>query len=357
MSKFHSLKVKDVSHETSDAVSIAFEIPDRLASEFQFLPGQYLTLRTTIDGQDIRRAYSICSVSEDDLRVGIKRVQGGIFSTFAQDLSVGDELLIMPPQGSFICNTDHISDRNILLIAAGSGVTPILSIASHVLADEPDSNVTLIYGNQATNSIMFKTQLEEMKDSHLTRFHMYHVLSREVQDVDLFSGRIDTARIKAMIDKKLFDPFAQDEIYICGPQEMSESLCEYFSNLGVDQEHIHVELFEATKPTGEVKVSTEIKEVVEKGVQIDVIFDGLRRQIHLTDPKQTVLEAAQSSGLDLPFSCAGGMCATCRCKVIEGEAEMDKNFSLAEWEVEKGFALCCQLRPKSSSLVIDFDAA
>lgn len=357
MNKFHTLKIKEVTAETDQAVTLALEIPADLSETFRFVPGQYLTLRTEIDGEDIRRAYSICSLAGKDLRVGIKKVEGGRFSTHAQSLKAGDEIQVLPPQGLFACSCDPDAKRSILLIAAGSGITPVLSIASHVLETEPGTSVTLIYGNRSTGSIMFRTALEELKDTHLERFHMHHVLSRETQDVDLFSGRVDAGRISAMTQKGLLDPTNEDAIYICGPAEMSLELSSHFESLGVGKERVHVELFEVPGDDRPRKANEAVRKRVEEGVQIDVILDGLRKQVSLTNPDHTVLDAAQAGGLDLPFSCAGGMCATCRCRIIEGEGEMDKNFSLADWELEDGYVLCCQLRPKSGKLVIDFDAA
>ncbi|MEM9277575.1 MAG: 1,2-phenylacetyl-CoA epoxidase subunit PaaE [Pseudomonadota bacterium] len=354
--QFNELKVSKVERLTENAVAISFDVPEDLKHEYTFQPGQYLTLRTEINGEDIRRSYSICAPLDQDLRVGIKQVNRGRFSTFAQDLQTGDALQVMPPEGRFVCEPDASGGNSYLLIAAGSGITPILSIARSVLEKEANSIVTLAYGNRATASIMFRQELEDLKDRFLERFHMYHVLSREAQDVELFHGRIDVERISEMTGKGIVDPEKADGIYLCGPAEMSLALAGHFKNAGIDETKIHTELFEAPGENKPVVISEETRKAVEDGVDVEVVLDGITRKFVLSDEQDTVLHAAEKSGLDLPFSCAGGMCATCRCKVVEGEAAMDKNFSLDDWELEAGFVLACQSRPKTERLVLDFDA-
>lgn len=358
---FHSLTVGNVEPITSQAVAISFNVPDELSETFQFLPGQYLTLRANVDGEDIRRSYSICSKPGEPLTVGIKQVEQGRFSTFAQGLKAGDTLEVMPPQGNFICQVDEnakaAKSQNLILIAAGSGITPMLSIASAVLECDPSSRVTLVYGNQATQTIMFREALEDLKDRFLDRFEVFHVLSREAQDVELFHGRIDVVRIKELAASEILRVSEATGIYLCGPAEMTLALEQHFIETGVPKNQVHTELFEAPGQSEPVVISKETVEAAKQGVGIEVTLDGLRRRFTLADASQTVLEAAEGAGLELPFSCAGGMCATCRCKVTEGDAEMDRNFSLDDWELEAGFVLACQLRPKSSVLKLDFDAA
>lgn len=356
-SKFHELTVSAVKQETEDAVSVSFDVPPELQETFNFVPGQYLTLRAMINGQDVRRSYSICAGQGDGLRVGIKRVENGSFSTFAQALAPNTKLEVMPPEGRFVCKCDPVAQRNILLIAAGSGITPVLSIAKSILKSEAGSVVTLVYGNRSTASIMFREELEDLKDSHMENFHVYHVLSREAQDVDLFSGRISVERIAAMTEKGLISPSDASAIYVCGPSELSLELTEHLEKNGVDRTKIFTELFEAPGEKTPVIVSKEAKRAAEEGVEVEVILDGVRRKFMLQDAADTVLAAAEKSGLDLPFSCAGGMCATCRCKLVEGNARMDRNYSLDTWEVDAGFVLACQLRPETEKLVLDFDAA
>ncbi|MEO0329462.1 MAG: 1,2-phenylacetyl-CoA epoxidase subunit PaaE [Pseudomonadota bacterium] len=356
-SKFYTLKIAAVQQETTDAVSITFDVPSKLAETFYFIPGQYLTLRAQIDGADIRRSYSICAPLGGRLRVGIKTVESGVFSTFAQTLKPGDTLQVMPPEGRFTCDCISTQKRDLLLIASGSGITPILSIARSVLEVEPESRVTLIYGNRQTASIMFLEEVEDLKDRFLSRFHIYHILSREAQDVDIFHGRIDPERIDGLMHRGIIDPNSADGIFLCGPSEMSLSLSEHFKTFGIEANKIYTELFELPGEGKPVIISEEIKAAADSGVSIEVILDGIHRKFNLNDVEDTILSAAEKSGLDLPFSCAGGMCATCRCKVVEGAVKMDRNFSLDDWEVDAGYVLACQSRPKTETLILDFDAA
>lgn len=354
--EFHDLAIKDVKRQTENSVAIAFRVPDELKDIFSFSPGQYLTLRADIDGRDTRRSYSICSSPGQDLTVGIKQVEGGKFSSFAQLLKPGAKLQVMPPQGRFVCEPDGRARRQFLLIAAGSGITPILSIAGSILEKEPLSSVTLVYGNRQSSSIMFRHELEDLKDRFIQRFHMYHVLSQEARDVELFQGRIDENRICAMTTAGIINPVSCDGVYICGPYAMAEEIKNCLIQSGVSDSKVHVELFDVPEDDKPTTIPIETKKAIEEGVRVEFILDGLTRSFAITDVKDTVLNGAEKSGYDLPFSCAGGMCATCRCKVIEGEAVMDKNFSLDDWELEAGFVLACQSRPKSEKLVLDFDA-
>ena len=348
---FHELKVSAVRPLTDDAVAVRFDVPEDLREAFRFQPGQYLTLRTEIDGEDVRRSYSICSADHEGyVEVGVKRVEGGAFSTFAQSLEPGDAVQVMAPQGRF---TAAIGGRHdYLLVAAGSGITPCLSIASSVLHAEPDSTVTLIYGNRTTASVMFRAEIDALKDRYLRRFRVFHVTSREGQDVPLLEGRVDGARIRAMAGKGLIDPASFDAAYLCGPEAMIESVRDALVSLDMDEAAVRFELF--TPASG--KAPAVRTEVVASGATVEIVLDGTRRSVPIDGAQQTVLAAAQAAGLDLPFSCAGGMCCTCRCRVTDGEATMDVNYSLEAWEVEEGFTLACQARPKTERLVVDFDA-
>lgn len=355
--RFHHLKVASIARETPEAVAIAFEIPDELKDAFAFRPGQYLTLSTDIDGEEARRSYSICSApGETTLRVGVKKVADGRFSSFVNDrLSVGDTIRVMPPEGRF---TSLIGERHdYILIAAGSGITPMLSIAGTVLAHEPDSTVTLIYGNRTSGTIMFLEALEDLKDRFLQRFSLIHLLSRETQDVDLFNGRIDGARIRELAARGLIDTTKADGVFLCGPGEMIDDVAAALAQLGVEEDRIRFERF---TPSGEAAParprSAQAQKAAEQGVQIEVIVDGVRRAFPMGEGDATVLDAAHRAGLELPYSCAGGMCCTCRCRVAEGAAEMAVNYSLQPWEIEAGFTLACQTRPTSQTLVLDFDA-
>jgi ring-1,2-phenylacetyl-CoA epoxidase subunit PaaE len=358
MSRFHELKVTGIERQTPEAVAVAFEVPDDLKETFAFRPGQYLTLAADIDGEEARRSYSICSAPGDPfLKVGVKRVADGRFSSFVNEaLNVGDTIRVMPPEGRF---TSLIGERHdYILIAAGSGITPMLSIARTVLAHEPTSTVTLIYGNRTSASIMFLEELEDIKDRYLQRFSLFHMLSRETQDVELLNGRIDGARVVQLADRGLIDPLAADGVFICGPGEMIDSVAEALREYGVDADRIRFERF---TPAGDAPPSKprsrEAEEAARQGVEIEVVLDGVRRGFTMGEDDPGLLDAARKAGLELPYSCAGGMCCTCRCRIVEGKAEMAVNYSLQPWEIEAGFTLACQSRPTSSRLVLDFDAA
>ena len=358
MSRFHDLTVTNIDRQTSDAVAISLDVPPDLVDDFQYLPGQYLTLSATIGGEDVRRSYSICSAPGDEhLKVGIKKVEDGLFSSFVNDqLAVGDTISVMPPEGRF--TPELGGDHHYLLIAAGSGVTPMLSIAKTVLTNEPHSQITLVYGNKTTATIMFREELEDLKDRHMGRFSLVHVLSREAQDIDILHGRIDGERITRLAEAGLLDPASADLTFICGPGEMIESVSEAVRQLGVESRRIRFERFTVDGEMSPARApSKAVREVAKKGVSVEVMLDGARRDFTIADPEKTVLAASKDAGLELPFSCAGGMCCTCRCRIVEGSAEMAVNYSLQPWEIEAGFTLACQSRPTSEKLVLDFDAA
>ncbi|WP_292896504.1 1,2-phenylacetyl-CoA epoxidase subunit PaaE [Nitratireductor sp.] len=356
--RFHDLKVASIERQTPDAVAIAFEIPADQAEAFAFTPGQYLTLATDIDGTEARRSYSICSAPGDPyLRVGVKKVADGRFSTFVNDvLSVGDTIRVMPPQGRFTALKGERHDY--LLFAAGSGITPMLSIARTVLAHEPESTITLVYGNRSTETIMFLEELNDLKDRFMGRFTLIHLLSRETQDVELLNGRIDAERVGELATGGLIQPAAMDGVFLCGPGEMIDAVSGALHAMGVERDRIRFERF---TPSGEApaprKASKAAREAVQEGVAVEVVVDGVRRSFSMQDADGTVLDAAHKAGIELPYSCAGGMCCTCRCRVVEGQSEMAVNFSLEPWEVEAGFTLACQTRPTAKKLVLDFDAA
>jgi len=351
--KFHDLKVAEIRRETPDAVAIAFDAP---CEDFAFTPGQYLTLRAEIDGDDIRRSYSICSpAGAKRLEVGVKRVEDGRFSTFVNDkLSVGDTIRVMTPEGRFMAPIGGAHDY--LMIAAGSGVTPILSIARSVLEGEPESSVTLVYGNRETSSIMFREALEDLKDRYLGRFTLIHVLSREAQDVELLHGRIDPDRLTALVESGAVDARGADAIFLCGPGEMIDGLSEALVDLGANRESIRFERFTPAEDAIPRPPSAAAKKAAETGAVVETVVDGTRHRFTIHDPAQKVLDAAHAAGLELPYSCAGGMCCTCRCRIVEGAAEMEVNYSLEQWEIDAGFTLACQSRPTTPKLVLDFDA-
>jgi ring-1,2-phenylacetyl-CoA epoxidase subunit PaaE len=358
MARFHELKVAEIARETPEAVAIAFEVPEELKDTFAFRPGQYLTLAAEIDGQEQRRSYSICSApGEPFIRVGVKQVADGRFSGFVNEkLNVGDVIRVMPPEGRFTSLAGERHDY--ILIAAGSGITPMLSIAKTVLAHEPTSTITLIYGNRTSDSIMFLEELEDLKDRYLQRFSLVHLLSREAQDVEILNGRIDGERVVMLAERGLIEPREADGVFICGPGEMIDSVAAALEAYGLDPDRIRFERF---TPAGDAPPpkprSREAEEAAKEGVEIEVVLDGMRRSFTLGEGDKNLLDAAHKVGLELPYSCAGGMCCTCRCRIVEGEAEMAVNYSLQPWEIEAGFTLACQSRPTTKKLVLDFDAA
>ena len=351
---FHELTISQVRPLTEQSVCISFTIPETLETAFKFVPGQYLTLRATIDRKDVRRSYSICSpVHSESLEVGIKHVRDGVFSNHAMQLTADDTLSVMPPQGRFTAELG--GQHHYLLIAAGSGITPCLSIIASVLVAEPDSQVTLIYGNQSRATLMFHDELNALKDRYTQRLQLFYVLSREQQDIELTNGRISGSKIKSFVETKLISVEAIDAVYICGPADMIESATNALTDLGMSSSNIHFELFATSKSAQKtIKPTTR---PAEDTTQVSITLDGTTREFGLDLESETVLAAAQRAGLDLPYSCEGGMCCTCRCRIVSGSAEMDVNYSLQDWEIEAGYTLACQTRPTGKKLSLDFDDA
>ena len=351
--RFHELSIADVRPEATDAIALSFRIPEDLRDAFAFTPGQYLTLRKRIGGQDVRRSYSICSpIGSETLDVGVKRIEGGAFSTFAMTLKPGDRLDVMTPQGRFTAPVGGSHDY--LLLAAGSGITPMVSIARSVLEGEPDSTVTLCYANRTTESVMFRDAFDDLKDRFLTRFLLIHVMDEEAQDIDLFNGRLDTEKLETLATRGLITPREYDAIYICGPQPMIETASETMKQMGVSEDRIRYELF--TPAGAPPTASARRTELPVTGTEVEVILDGSRRSFTLTIDDDGLIDAAAKAGFDLPYSCANGMCATCRCKLTFGDADMAQNFSLEPWEQQAGYVLACQLQPRSRKITLDFDA-
>lgn len=352
---FHTLKVADVRRETPDAVSISFAVPPELADEYRFHPGQHLTLRREYDGQDIRRSYSICTGLDDrELRVAVKKVEGGLFSTLCNEaIRPGDMIDVMTPQGRFGVMPEPDAARNYVAIAAGSGITPILSLLRSVLMREPNSRFMLIYGNRTAKDILFKEALEDLKDRFMGRLVVHHVLSREQQEIELFNGRIDAGKIEALL--KSFAPASRiDHAFLCGPGAMIEDAKATLARLGTPQGHIHIEYFStdgipvaprrgSTKAAGEAPVA-----------HAHVTLHGSAYDIPMLEG-ETVIDAGERAGIELPYSCRGGMCCTCRAKLVSGEVDMAVNYSLEPWEKEAGYVLTCQARPLTKEIVVDYD--
>ena len=347
---FHTLRIADRRQETDEAVSLAFEIPMGLREAFAFRPGQYLTLRATLGGEEVRRAYSICAGLDDgELRVAVKHVPGGAFSAHANTaLQAGNVLEVMPPEGRFGHDPSG-QGRLYLGLAAGSGITPILSIVKSVLAREPGSRFILLYGSRSTAQVLFRGALEDLKDRYLDRLTVVHTLSREAQDVPALNGRLDGAKLRALLPG-LVDTAAIDQAFLCGPEAMLDELPGVLADLGVPEDRIQVERFTPSGPRRAVVVAQD----APAAAMATIIHDGARREVPVADG-ETVLDAALRAGMDLPWSCHGGMCSTCRARVTEGQVEMAVNFSLEPWEVSAGYVLTCQARAVTPSVVVDYD--
>lgn len=347
---FHPLRVTSVERDTDDAMVVGFEAP---ADGFGFEPGQYLTLRASVGGQELRRSYSICS--DRALKVGIRRVDGGAFSTWVHEqLKAGDVIESYPPQGRFVLPAARTDGRHVLFIAGGSGITPIIALLTALLEREPTARATLIYANRRTASTMFKEELEDLKNRFMTRLSLHLIFSREVVDAPLYGGRLDAGKLSAFLAGPV--PAAGvDEVFICGPFEMNDQAEAALLGAGVPAGRIHIERFGTPETLSGRPVPHEVKPGDAPQARVTVIRDGLSREIefHAGDP--SLLDAAAREGMDVPFSCKSGVCSTCRCKLVEGEVRMDKNFALDKAEVAAGFILSCQAHPLTERVVISFD--
>ncbi len=356
MIHFHSLQVQKIQRETDDCVSITFNVPEELKDIFQFQQGQSLTIRTIMNGEELRRNYSICSSPFDnELKVAVKKVDGGVFSTYAnEDLKAGDQIDVMPPVGKFYTELDSAQKKNYVAFAAGSGITPMLSIIKTTLLTEPQSSFTLVYGNRNKASIIFKEELEALKDKFITRFRVYHILSREKTDADINYGRIDQSKCELLFSK-LIDLEKSDEFFLCGPEEMIFSVRDFLLKNDILKNKIHFELF--TIPGQKKSVKIEKQETKDEGpkARVSVKLDGIMFDFDLSYKGQSILDAALNEGADLPFACKGGVCCTCKAKLLQGVVVMDVNWGLEQDEIDKGFILTCQSHPTTEKVVVDFD--
>ncbi len=353
---FEQLRVKEVRKETDDCVSIAFEIPAQLQEQFQFIQGQHIILRTMINGEDVRRSYSICSSPmENELRVAVKKVPQGLFSTYANEqLKAGDRLDVMPPMGKFFTPLQTEHQKNYVGFAAGSGITPLLSIISTTLQTEPKSSFTLVYGNRNRHSIIFREALEALKNKYINRFRLIHILSREKTDTVLNAGRIDTEKCHSLFEKTIH--LSQtDDFFLCGPEEMIFSVKAVLEEKGVAKKNIHFELF--TTP-GQDQKNKSVQNIItddQPKSRITVKLDGISFDFDLAQNGAAILDAALKQGADLPYACKGGVCCTCRAKLVEGIVDMDVHYGLEPDEIEQGFILTCQSHPRSEKVIVDFD--
>ncbi|NTS39552.1 phenylacetate-CoA oxygenase/reductase subunit PaaK [Flavisolibacter sp. BT320] len=357
MIHFHSLRVKKTVQETEDCVTIEFEIPETLKETFRFTQGQNLTLKKMINGQELRRNYSICTSPFDNrLVVAVKKVAGGLFSTWANEsLKAGDVLEVLPPTGNFHTPLHPDQKKHYVAFAAGSGITPLLSIIKTTLLTEPQSSFTLVYGNRSKATILFKEELEALKDKFIERFRVYHILSREKTDAPINHGRIDTEKLSLLFDK-VINLERCDEFYLCGPEELIFCIRGFLAGRGVAESKIHFELFTVPGQKRETtNVKTETLEETRPKAQVTIKVDGIHFDFDLAYESETILDAALKQGADLPYACKGGVCTTCKAKLVEGKVSMDVNWGLEPDEVEKGFVLTCQSHPQTEKVFLDFD--
>jgi ring-1,2-phenylacetyl-CoA epoxidase subunit PaaE len=357
MSAFHSLRLSSVAKNTRDAVVLTFDVPDQLRDTFSFRPGQYLTLRTFLDGQELRRSYSICAAPSDGhLRVAVKRLNDGAFSTWAnQHLKPGDALDVMAPDGNFTLDFSPDQARRYVAFAVGSGITPILSLVKSALDTEPNSTFTLFFGNRASSAVLFREEIEDLKNRYMSRFSLVYIMSREHQDIDLFNGRLDGDKVRQLL-KVWMDPSTVDYAFVCGPQDMTESVTQALKEVGLDAGRIKFELFGSPKGPRALRTGHEARKAPGADqCELTVVYEGVTRTLTIDKNKDSVLDSALALGVELPYSCKGGVCSTCRCKVVVGEVDMDANFALEDYEVKRGFILSCQSFPVTDKLIIDFD--
>jgi ring-1,2-phenylacetyl-CoA epoxidase subunit PaaE len=357
MASFHSLKVADIYKDTDDCSVITFDVPDNLKNEFKYIQGQHLTLKTNIDCQEVRRSYSLCSSPVDNVwKVAVKKIHGGLFSSYVNDiLKKGDTLEVMPPQGLFFKECQPAVTRNYIAFAAGSGITPILSIIKTHLSTESQASFKLFYLNKNVKSIIFKEEIEALKNQFMGRFEIYYFLTKEHREIPLFNGRFTKEKLQT-ITSRIIDAKGIDECFICGPESMIFLIRDELINAGLAKEKIHFELFTSEQTEEQKQRINKVLEKKVEGTEVTIIDGGKEFHFIMSKDFDNILDGALSAGADLPFACKGGVCSTCRCKVVEGEVEMKLNYALDESELARNFVLSCQAVPTSSKLVVDFDA-
>ena len=356
---FHPLRIREVCPETADAITVTFEVPPALRDAYRFTQGQYLTLRAAVAGEELRRSYSICVgvgdyERESRLQVAIKRVHGGRFSNWANErLRAGESIDVMTPDGRFFTPIDPSARRHYLGFAGGSGITPMLSLVSTILAGEPGSRFTLIYGNRTVASIMFIEALEALKNRYLERLRLVHVISDEPQEIALFSGLLDEARCRALVDA-LMPAGTIDHAFICGPEPMMAAADAALAAAGVSAANVSIERFGVPAPSGAPRKPLDAGEAGARA-DVTIVIDGKARSLRVPFDGAAILDAGIAAGANLPYACKAGVCCTCRARVLEGEVRMDRNSSLEPWELERGFVLTCQSHPVSERVVVSYD--
>lgn len=359
MHHFHTLTVAAVEPQTRDSVTVVFDVPESLREAFTYKQGQHLTVRTHLGGEEVRRSYSICSAVQDEqLRVAVKRVAGGLFSNWVNDeLKPGMRLDVMEPTGRFRTQLDDRNDKHYVAFAAGSGITPILSIVKTTLIEEPNSRVTLVYGNRSASNVLFKEELEALKDRYLDRFRLVFILSREELDIELFHGRIDRQRVNDLL-RYWIDPSGIDIVFTCGPLGMMQEVKSALMAYGVPEQSIKIELFATSAAEASARQDAQRHaeaRAVEGGSQVQVVLEGRSQQFVYENSSLSLLDAASEHGIELPYSCKAGVCSTCRCKLTEGEVDMNAAYALEDYEIDRGFVLACQSFPVTKSVTLDFD--
>lgn len=350
---FHKLKVKDIQKTTKDCSVVTFDIPEELQEEFNYQSGQYLTLRTTVNGEDLRRSYSLCSCPLDQQwQVAVKKIEDGRFSTFVNDqLKIGDELEVMAPNGRFYKEISK-EPKDYVAFAAGSGITPIYSIIKTHLSQEPESTFKLFYINRTIQSIILKEEIEALKNQFMGRFELYHFLTREERDADLFNGRLTEDKLGG-IGELLVDFKSVDDFFVCGPAEMIFMIRDFMEEIGVEKDKVHFELFGSPN---QQKTAKKVSENNDDLSDVSIINGGITTSFKMAMDGDNILDAALANNADLPFACKGGVCCTCRAKLIEGDVEMQVNYALEPDEVENNYILTCQSIPKSDKIIVDFDS-
>lgn len=353
MSQFHTISIENIEKTTSDCSVISFDIPKDLKETFAYKQGQYLTLKADIKGEEVRRSYSLCSsLLDNEWSVAVKKIENGKFSTFANEvLEKGDKLEVMPPNGSFFVEIDQTKAKNYIAFAAGSGITPILSIIKTHLALEPNSTFKLFYINQAVSTIILKENIEALKNIYLSRFEIFHFLTKQQRDIELFNGRINEEKLD-IIFSKMVDLASINDYFICGPNEMIFMIKDYLIQKGVPKNQVHFELFNITGLATKKENKTVDSSIL---TEIEITEGGKNYSFNIVQGSQNILDAALGNHADLPFSCKGGVCCTCRAKLIEGTVEMEVNYALEQEELDEGYILTCQAVPTSQKVVVDFD--
>lgn len=356
MAEFHNLKIADIYKETEDTSVVTFEVPSELDPQFKFRQGQHLTLKADINGEDVRRSYSLCSSPLDKKwQVAVKLIPGGKFSTYInEELKIGDEVEVMAPSGTFGVDVNPGEAKNYLFFAAGSGITPVLSMVKAHLAQEPNATCKLFYVNKTAKSIIFKEELEQLRNTYFGRFEIFYFLTKERRDIELFNGRFDDEKMK-ILTKTFIDIPDTSEVFLCGPEKMVNYVSEYLINEGLPKDLVHFELFVTGLSEEDIKRQERLSKQNVEGVEVTIVDGGKEFLFTMTKEYDNILDAALGAGADLPFACKGGVCSTCKCRVIDGAVEMKINYALDDKEVSQNLVLSCQAVPTSEKVVVDFD--